>query len=100
MRILLSLSFSILCISIIASAQTNLPQATKFDEFGDVYPTDAAARLDNFAIQLQQQPTTNGFIIGYRSFRDLLGISGRRVGWMRAYLINTRGIDAQSDQGD
>jgi hypothetical protein len=75
-------------------AQERPLRATKFDEFGDVYPTDAAARLDNFAIQLQQQPSANGFLIGYRSFRDLPGISGRRIEWMRNYLINLRGIDA------
>jgi len=95
MRILLLLTSLILCFAGFASAQTNLSQAAKFEEFGDVYPTDAAARLDNFAIALQQQPTAKAFIIGYRSFRDLPGLSGRRVNWMRSYLIHNRGIKAE-----
>jgi hypothetical protein len=95
MRILLVSTCLILCVAGFAFAQTNVSQATKFDEFGDVYPTDAAARLDNFAIALQQQPTAKGFIVGYRSFRDLPGLSGRRVNWMRSYLVNTRGVEAR-----
>jgi hypothetical protein len=95
MRILLLFTFLILCSAGFASAQMHLSQATKFDEFGDVYPTDAAARLDNFAIALQQQPTAKGFIIGYRSFRDLPGLSGRRVNWMRSYLVHSRGLQPE-----
>ena len=94
MRLLLLL-VSILCFNTIAAAQTNPVPATKLDEFGDVYPTDAAARLDFFAIELQKQPTANAFIVGYRSHRDLPGITGRRLGWMKDYLVNLRGIDAE-----
>jgi len=94
MHILLLL-VSILCFHTIAAAQTNSPQATKLDEFGDVYPTDAAARLDFFAIELQKQPSANAFIVGYRSHHDLPGITGRRLDWMKNYLISLRGIDAQ-----
>jgi hypothetical protein len=88
-----------LCLAASASSQTNPTAvqnaAQKFDEFGDVYPTDAAARLDNFAIQLQHEPNKAGFIIGYRSYRDLPGLSGRRVNWMRSHLIYSRGIKAE-----
>jgi hypothetical protein len=74
-------------------AQTNAPAAAhKFDEFGDVYPTDMAARLDNFAIALQNDPGARGFLIVYRSHRDLPGLSGRHVNWMSGYLINLRGV--------
>lgn len=77
-----------------APAQTGETAARKIDEFGDVLPTDAAARLDNFAIALQNEPGARGFIIGYRAHRDLPGLSGRRVNWMRGYLIQNRGVDA------
>jgi hypothetical protein len=94
MRIPLFLAAAILCLTAPVSGQTNSSPATKLDEFGDVYPTDAAARLDYFAVELQKLPTTNGFMIGYRSFRDLPGITGRRLSWMRNYLVNHRGIEA------
>lgn len=76
-------------------AQTQNQTARRFDEFGDVYPTDAAARLDNFAIELQTNPEKHGFIIVYRSHRDLPGISGRHARWMRSYLVYNRGIKAE-----
>ena len=76
-----------------AVAQT-APSARKFDEFGDVYPTDMAARLDNFAITLQNEPSARAFMIVYRSRRDLPGISSRHVNWMRNYLIYNRGLEA------
>ena len=60
-----------ICLPVcLTHAQTNTPPALKFDEFGDVYPTDAAARLDNFANELMSKPNTRGFIIVYRSQRD------------------------------
>lgn len=92
MRIPLLLASCVLCLSTIAFAQSNLPQATKVDEFGDVYPTDMAARLDNFAIQLQNEPDKLGFLIVYRSHRDVPGISRRHVEWMQNYLVALRGI--------
>ena len=84
----------ILCLNYSAFAQTGEPAAHKFDEFGDVLPTDMAARLDNFAIGLQENPNARGFLIVYRSHRDLPGLSSRHVNWMRGYLIYSRGIKA------
>lgn len=91
---------SVLCVLLgfgVAAAraqETNRPTAQKFDEFGDVYPTDAAARLDNFAVGLQNEPSARGFIIVYRSHRDLPGLSGRHLDWMKSHLIYHRGIPA------
>jgi hypothetical protein len=83
------------CFVQAARAQTGPPAALKFDDFGDVYPTDAAARLDNFANALQERPATRGFIIVYRSHRDLPGLSSRHLNWMRRYLIKSRGLPAE-----
>lgn len=74
-------------------AQTAPPPAVKFDEFGDVPASDIAARLDNFANVLMEQPHAKGFVIAYRSQRDLPGLSGRLMNLMRTYLITTRGIE-------
>ena len=43
------------------------PKARKFDEYGNIRFNDEKARLDNFAIQLQNEPTSQGYIIGYGS---------------------------------
>src|SRR5437773_2309334 len=53
--------------------------------------SDDKARLDNFAIQLQNEPTSQGYIIGYGSC-DAEGQT--RANRAKDYLVNTRGIDA------
>ena len=65
----------------------------KFDEFGDINCEDEMARLDNFAIQLQQEPSWRGYIIFYggRRFRGRLprvGEAAARAGRMKPYLVN------------
>jgi hypothetical protein len=80
------------CGNIVSAQETTLPTAQKFDEFGDAYPTYAAAVLDNFAVALQNEPNARGFIIVYRSHRDLPGLSGRHANWMKNYLVSRKMI--------
>jgi len=63
----------------------------KFDEYGNIRFNDEKARLDNYAIQLQNEPTAQGYIIGYGSC-DAEGLT--RANRAKDYLVNTRGIDA------
>ena len=63
----------------------------KFDEYGNIRFNDEKARLDNFAIQLQNEPTSTGAIVGYGSC-DAEGMT--RANRAKDYLVNTRGIDA------
>ncbi len=63
----------------------------KFDEYGNIRFNDEKARLDNFAIQLQNEPTSQGYIIGYGSC-DAEGQN--RANRAKDYLVNTRGIDS------
>ena len=91
----LLLAISFLIFNQTVFAQQSEPSARKFEEFGDVLPTDMAARLDNFAIQTQNEPNALAFMIVYRSHRDLPGLSGRRVNWMRSYLVSSRGLAAE-----
>jgi hypothetical protein len=65
--------------------------ARKFDEYGNIRFNDEKARLDNFAIQLQNEPSASGSIIGYGSC-DAEGLT--RANRAKDYLVNTRGIDA------
>jgi hypothetical protein len=66
------------------------PQCTKFDEYSDLKFNDEKARLDNFAIQLQQQPGAQGY---YVIFGSCDGEADQRSQRAVDYLVNTRGID-------
>ncbi|HKB65099.1 MAG TPA: hypothetical protein VKC61_04530, partial [Pyrinomonadaceae bacterium] len=67
------------------------PIAVKFDEYGNIKFNDEKARLDNYAIQLQNQPGSQGYIIAYGSCE---GEAQARADRAKDYLVNTRGIDA------
>jgi hypothetical protein len=97
LKLVIILSFICLALPFDSFAQGQLSAqgARKFDEFGDIYLTDTKARLDNFAIQLQQEPGTRGFIVIYRARRDLPGLNSRLASRMKDYLTNARGIPAE-----
>jgi hypothetical protein len=69
--------------------------ARKFDEFGQVRGCDGGARLDNFAIQLQNEPTTIGYIVGYGPDGQGSGTGDAGLSIMTDYLVNSRGIGAE-----
>ena len=81
--------------SIAQETRTSNRDARKFDEFGDIQYSDLIARLDNFAVQLQQEPDTRGFVIAYRTRRDLPGLSSRYAMRMKNYLVSPRGIPSE-----
>lgn len=64
---------------------------TKFDEYGNIAFNDEKARLDNYAIQLQNEPGATGYIIAYGSCE---GEGQARADRAKNYLVNTRGIEA------
>jgi hypothetical protein len=78
-----------------APAQTTTPPAVKFDEFGDVEASYLIAVLDNFAVALQNEPNARGFLVVYRTRRDLPGLSNRYAHYMKDYLVNRRGLPAE-----
>jgi hypothetical protein len=59
------------CTGTTASCTTSVkvapPPARKFDEYGNIRFNDEKARLDNYAIQLQNEPGSQGTIIVYGS---------------------------------
>ena len=78
-----------------------VPPAVKFDEYGDIRFNDEKARLDNYAIQLQNQPGAQGYIIGYGTCsgdglcsHTSCIVAEKRIARAKDYLVNTRGIDA------
>jgi hypothetical protein len=62
-----------------------------FDQYNDLRFNDEKARLDNFAIQLQQEPGATGY---YAIWGSCEGEGQRRADRAVDYLVNTRGIDA------
>jgi len=86
----------ILGLGVTGSTQSS-GSARPFDEFGDIKCEDEMARLDNFAIQLQNDPSTKGLIVFYggRRFRGQLpkqGEAAARAARLKPYLVERRGI--------
>lgn len=69
------------------------PNPTKFDEIGEVARDDEKARLDLFAIELQNSPGAQGYIIGYGGSSKRYGTGQQRAQRARDYIVTTRGID-------
>jgi hypothetical protein len=83
------------CTGTTASCTTSVKPpptpARKFDEYGNIRFNDEKARLDNYAIQLQNEPGSTGTIIVYGS---CVGEGQQRGDRAKDYLVNTRGIEA------
>src|SRR5947199_81701 len=80
-----------------ASCQSSVPappNPTKFDEIGEIQRDDEKARLDVFAIELQNSPGSQGYVIAYGSKNKRFGTGQQRGERAKEYLTGTRGIDA------
>ena len=64
----------------------------KFDEFGKVGHCDVTARLDNFAIALQQEPGVIGHVVVYGPEGEGVGSGRQRLNLIKDYLVETRGL--------
>ena len=80
------------------SCTTSIPAAPaparKIDEYGNIRFNDEKARLDNFAIALQNEPGSTGTIICYGGRRGRAGEAQARCDRARNYLVNERQIEA------
>ena len=70
------------------------PMARKIDEYGNVNYGSERARLDNLAIELQNDPTSRGHLICYGGRRDAPDAARRRCERARNYLVSARRISA------
>ncbi|MBA2734914.1 MAG: hypothetical protein H0U54_18780 [Acidobacteria bacterium] len=75
------------------ATQDSAGEARKFDEFTRVGGCDHSARLDNFAIQLMNEPDTVGYVVAYGPQGDGSGTGNFRLRMSKDYLVNSRGID-------
>jgi hypothetical protein len=67
------------------------PTCTEFDKYGNIKFNDEKARLDNFAVELQNKVGSTGYILGYGTCE---GEGLARANRAKDYMVNTRGIDA------
>ena len=77
--------------------QPQLPQlfaATKIDEFGRLGHCDLTARLDNFTVYLQSDPTLKGYVVANDSNTEKYWRASSRLTLARRYLVDARGLDA------
>lgn len=70
-------------------------EARKFDEYGKLAEGDENPRLDNFAIELQSDPTAQGYVIAYGGRRSAAGAANKMAASIKNYLVNKRGLDPQ-----
>src|SRR5215212_7109840 len=66
----------------------------RFDEFPDISRNDEKARLDNFGIELQNDPTSIGYVIVYPGRASKRAEVQDHFGSVVDYLVNSRGMDA------
>jgi hypothetical protein len=72
-----------------------LPKLTsrRFDEFPDISRNDEKARLDNFAIELQSDPTATAYVIVYPGKTSKRGDVQHHSSRIVEYLVHSRGLD-------
>ena len=76
------------------SIATPVPECRKFDEFPKLPRNDEKARLDNFAIDLQNAPGSTAYVILYPSSEARQGETEQHSNRIVDYLVSYRGIDA------
>lgn len=64
-----------------------------FDEFGDIKFDDERARLDNFAIQIQNYPLSSGSIHIFAGQETFENEATERLNRAKSYLSDFRGLD-------
>jgi hypothetical protein len=70
------------------------PVGIRFDEFPDIARNDEKARLDNFAIALQNDPSATGYVIVYPGRTSKRADVQNHFGRVIDSLVNSRGMDA------
>jgi hypothetical protein len=80
-------------VSVVAAQEKKIIVAREFDECNNCAFDDQKARLDNLAVELQNDPTTKGYIIAYGGRTSPIGQVERLMTRARDYLITQRAID-------
>jgi hypothetical protein len=81
-------------VSIVAALEKKIIVAREFDECNSCSHDDQKARLDNLAVELQNDPSTRAYILAYGGRMSPLGQVEKLMSRSRDYLVTQRGIDA------
>jgi len=81
-------------VSVVAAVEKKVLVAREFDECNSCSLDDQKARLDNLAVELQNDPSTRAYILAYGGRMSPLGQVEKLMSRSRDYLITQRGIDA------
>ena len=80
-------------VSVVAAEEKKILVAREFDECNSCTFDDQKARLDNLAVELQNDPTMIGYIIAYGGRMSPIGQVEMLMKRARDYLTNERAID-------
>jgi len=70
-------------------------ETRKFDEYGALKQEEENERLDNFLIELMNDPQTKGYIIAYDGRTSPSGQARKAAEMMKSYLIDTRHFEPE-----
>lgn len=83
-----------LCPAALARQQPQPAAARLVDSFGEILVTDLKARLDNFALELQQAPDAKGYVVAYAAKNRFPGWPVRTALDSFQFIVGYRGIPA------
>jgi hypothetical protein len=80
-------------VSVVAPLEKKIIVAREFDECNSCTLDDQKARLDNLAVELQNDPSTRAYILAYGGRMSPLGQVEKLMSRSLEYLTTQRGID-------
>jgi hypothetical protein len=80
-------------VSVVKALEKRILVAQEFDECNNCTFDDQKARLDNLAVELQNEPSNRAYIIAYGGRTSPLNQVERLMTRARDYLVAQRGID-------
>lgn len=81
-------------VSMVAAEEKKVIVAREFDECNNCTFDDQKARLDNLAVELQNDPSTHAYVIAYGGRTSPIAQVERLMTRARDYLTHERSIDA------
>ena len=81
----------LMCVAL-AGGASPMTADRKIDEFGNIRCGDEMARLDNYAIALQNEPGATGYIFVYAGRRSRRGEARARLARVKDHLVRRRGL--------
>ena len=81
-------------VAVVTAPERKVIVAREFDECNNCTFDDQKARLDNLAIEMQNDPSTRAYIIAYGGRTSPIGQVEMLMKRARDYVVEQRGIDA------